>query len=273
LSEFSGDEAFTSVICWVTALPCILSWYAATSGGRILGPRPARGRLLLTPLVCLALLLAVLLRFGSHELRENRGYVFLFVLGGCLGLGLVQFIAATMGISLPHDAIDRANRPAATTLCGALLGATLCYAGADIGEGATIWTTFVPALLAIAAWASVWAGYQLLTNVADAVAIDRDSAAAWRLAGLLVASGLILGRSVAGDYESASRTLRDFVFEGWPAAALLIVAAGIDGRIRSTLPSSPAKLSIWPATAYVLAAVAYVVRLGPWNHLPRGGGQ
>jgi hypothetical protein len=271
LFDFSADETLAFFFCGAAAAAFLCRWYVPLFTVTRLGTPAPRLALVVAPPACLAVLLPVLVTFGSHELREDPGYILLFTLGGLLWMGFAAVLSSAAGISRRQDALERRNRPAAVVIVGALLGVTLTYAGANIGEGATIWMTFGPAVLATLAWAAAWAVYQALTNVADAVAIDRDAPAAWRLAGLLVAAGLILGRSVAGDYDSASNTVRDFARHGWLVLPLVCVAAWVE-RLSDARPAARAR-GLAAALSYVVAAAAYVASLGPWNHVPRGGGR
>jgi hypothetical protein len=267
LSEFSGDEVLALLVSGASAAAFCFKWYSPLVTLPPLGRRRVpRLTLAAIPPACLALLLPVLDRYGSHELREDGGYVILFMLAGAAWLGIATTVAALLGVSHRDDALEHRNRPAAVALAGALLGATLAYAGGNIGEGATIWMTFGPAALATLAWAVLWAIHQALTNVADAIAIDRDAPSAWRLAGLLTATGLILGRSVAGDYQSAGQTLADFIRQGWPALVILLLATGIQRSRNGAVARG-----LLTALAYVLAAVAYAAWLGPWNAAAKGG--
>jgi hypothetical protein len=275
LTDFSDDEGFVLFISGIAAAVFMLKWYAPLLTLSPLGRRRApRITLAAAPIACLALLLPVLQHYGSHELRDDGGYVLLFMLAGAAWLGLADITATLLGVSQRYDALDHRNRPAAIALAGAQLGITLAYAGANIGEGATIWMTFGPAAVVTLAWAAVWTTHQSLTNVADAVTIERDPASAWRLAGLLTAAGLILGRSVAGDYQSPDQTLADFARQGWPVLLLLCAATWLQRRHRPTAgrPRQPwFTRGMLLALAYLLAAAAYVACLGPWNHAQKGG--
>src|SRR4051812_13339427 len=84
-----------------------------------------------------------------------------------------------------------------------------CHAGANIGNGPGWWVVIFSAALATGSLLVLWIALADLTPVADAVAIDRDPAAGIRLGGWLAASGLVLGRAVAGDWESAWQTVAE----------------------------------------------------------------
>jgi hypothetical protein len=221
--------------------------------------------LALAPPLCMILLLPVLLHLTSHEVIEYHGYVLLFLLAGVVWLAIAIGIATLLGISLRDDAIERRNPAAATVHCGAMLGLTCAYAGANVGEGATIWMTFGPAVLATLAWAGAWLVYQVVTDVADAVTLERDLPSALRLAGLLVAIGLLLGRAVAGDYESAERTLHDLFVQAWPVVPLTLAAAVIQWAVRPTparRSTSIARHALLPTAIYLAVAICWMLLLG-----------
>jgi hypothetical protein len=180
----------------------------------------------------------------------------------------MTLIMPLAGLRLRADAVERRNFATSIAASGALLGTSLCYAGGNIGGGQTIWSTILPALLATGTWFAAWMIVEALTGVSESIAIDRDAASAWRLAGFLVSSGLVLGRAVAGDYHSAAETLRDFATEGWPVIVAIVAIAALQPWAKPTPqnPSPSARLrGIIPAMAFVLAAALYAVALGRWR--------
>jgi hypothetical protein len=101
-----------------------------------------------------------------------------------------------------------------------------------------------------------------MTPVVDTVTIDRDPAAGLRLGAFLVACGLVLGRSVAGDWESAANTVADFV--AWlPFVLFLLIAAKVFERLGRVTPEKPRgsliALGILPSLVYLLIAIGAVV--------------
>jgi len=93
-----------------------------------------------------------------------------------------------------------------------------------------------------------------------------------RLAGLLLAEGLILGRAIAGDWRSASATITDFAHDGWPAVILGLIAIVLERVLR---PTSRNPRPIWtthglvPALAYLLVGLMWIARLGWWEGAAR----
>jgi hypothetical protein len=72
-----------------------------------------------------------------HERFEEVDRV-LFLAGGGAWLTIAMLAMPLLGIDPRGDALERGNRAATLVTCSAMLGAMLCYAGANIGEGATI---------------------------------------------------------------------------------------------------------------------------------------
>jgi hypothetical protein len=100
----------------------------------------------------------------------------------------------------------------------------------------------------------LWAALERLTRIAEAVTVERDRAAGWRLAGFLVAAGLIAGRAVAGDWQSTAATNYDFAMHIWPAMLLLGAALIVESLCRATAarptPSVP-RCGLMPSLVYL----------------------
>jgi hypothetical protein len=98
------------------------------------------------------------------------------------------------------------------------------------------------------------------------VTVDRDLAAGLRMAALLTALGLILGRSVAGDWLSVESTLRDFLQEGiLPAVALTATAATIEflaGPTKRRPFASLVGFGACPAALFLALALAWLWHIG-----------
>jgi hypothetical protein len=104
----------------------------------------------------------------------------------------------------------------------------------------------------------------LLTSVSDAITVDRDECAGIRLGGLLLGIGLLSGWSVAGDWISASATLKDFATSSWPAMLLTAVAVIVEVIFRRASIHLSAKTisSEVISAVYVGLAVVCVVTRG-----------
>jgi uncharacterized membrane protein YjfL (UPF0719 family) len=227
-----------------------------------------RWLLLAVPALCAALLWGVLRNLAADDVREAPVYLYLYMVLGAAWLAVAVRFLPLFGLSARDDVVERGNRAAALALSGALLGITLCYAGGNIGNGPGWWVVVFCAALATGALFALWFSLDQVTGLADAVTIDRDPAAGVRAAAFFLGTGLILGRAVAGDWESATATVSDFGAAGWPALVLFLLAVYVERHLRPTAerPNLPLVTHGWlPAAAYLGLAAAAVARQGSWG--------
>ena len=170
-----------------------------------------------------------------------------------------------LGLSPHDDVVERRNASAAPATAGAMLAVACCYAGGNVGDGPGWWVVVFAGLLATGALFLAWYLLESIGKVSDAVTVERDVAAGWRLGGLLLALGLIFGRGVAGDWVSAGATCSDFVRVAWPAVPLVVGAGMLERSARPTVQAPvPAvvTLGVLPAFVYLGLGWAYVTWLG-----------
>jgi hypothetical protein len=149
---------------------------------------------------------------------------------------------------------------------GGLTGLTLCFAGANIGDGPGWWVVLYAASLSTVTLFAVWACLERLTHVSEAVTVDRDVASGLRLGGFLAAAGLILGRAVAGDWVSVGATNVEFVRMAWPVLVLLVLAVPVERVFRPSVEQpAPAWLlcGLLPLMIFVGGTVVWVALMGP----------
>lgn len=262
----SGDEVFMLIASAIVALTSWGVWYIAPALVRSVGRRPPAWRLLrLTPLGAAALLWVVLRNAASFDVRDDPRYLTFYLVLGAAWVGVWIRWLAVAGISTRDDVVERRNGSAALAVTGALLGITLSYAGGNIGDGPGWWVVVFSAALATPALFVAWMLLEAVSGVSDTVTVDRDPSAGLRLGGFLIACGLILGRSVAGDWVSAEATVRDFAATAWPVIVLVVVAAVVE-RVARPTPDSPRPALLpygfVPALLYVAGAAYHVMRLG-----------
>jgi hypothetical protein len=262
----SGDEVVVLVASILSAFWFWGAWYIRPTLVRQVGRRPVGRRLLqVTPLAAAGLLWLVLKNASAEDVRDDPTYLTFYLVFGAAWVGFFVRLLAVAGISTRDDVVERANASASIAVAGAMLAITLCYAGGNIGDGPGWWVVAFAAGLATLALFAAWMLLELISGVSDVVTVDRDAAAAVRLAGFLVACGVILGRSVAGDWVSAEATVRDFVVVAWPVLVLVGVAAVVERVARPTMatPRPPiVPYGFVPAALYVAAAIVHVQRLG-----------
>ena len=211
------------------------------------------------------LIIVVLRTIASFDVVDDLRYQFMYLVLGLAWMRIAQTAFAFAGLSARDDVVERGNGAAAIALAGALIGVALCYVGGNIGDGPGWWVVVFSAGLSTLTSLALWIVLTLCSPVADVVAIDRDRATGTRLAGFLIALGLVLGRGVAGDWISGPQTIADFTVALPTAAVILAMAIAVERFARPTADrphGSIVALGILPALAYLAIAVAGVQALG-----------
>lgn len=216
---------------------------------RLFVPLRVRLELAATVILCLALIFGVLITIASRDVRRSAYCVVGYELLGALWLAGALGLFPFFGVSPRDDAIERKNSAALSTVNGALVGVAACFGGANAGNGPGPGAVIFCAVLASAGFFLLWFLIDLAgSRWTDAITIDRNHGAGFRLGGLLLAIGLALGSSVTGDWVSAEGAARDFVQRSWPVVPVLCIALLSEARLRR----SPKDNAGWPtAAAYV----------------------
>ena len=257
----SDDEVSVGVLAAVFAAAF---WAGGFYTARRADPlaRSGRGRAvaIVVLLTALGVVTAALVTGADPQVRSNPGYVVLFLAVAADALAAATLAGSAFGLSALDGFVRGPNAAAAWAVAGLWLGTGLVNAGANIGRGDTIDTTIGPLALALATLLLLIGVLAAATGRFRAVRIDRDTPAGVRAAGLFVAWGLVLGRAVAGDWESARRTWEDFLAHGWPVLVLLVIAVPAEWVLRPTVrrPRVPWAAGVGPAVAFIVAAVGWV---------------
>ncbi len=207
----SGDEVFALL---VGSLVALVAWgWRWIRLGQLVTWRADRGRRLwfaASPLLIGVILFLVLRHWAAQDVRDSSVYLpYYLVLGlGWVGAGLSW--CRWQGVDGPGDGIGRGNPATLPAETGAILGLTACYAGANLGDGPGWWCVVFAGGLATGTWAIAWRVLDAVTAIGEAVQVERDPAAGWRLGGYLVASGILCGRGGAGDWHGFDQTVREF---------------------------------------------------------------
>lgn len=268
LFDWSGDEFLVGVVATgvaaFTLLPLMGDLLCVQSFGRPAGGR----RVVLAGLLAgVGLSVPVLLWWADPvHVVGYLDYTLLFLVGAAAWVGFVGRVALPcVGLSIRDDVSERGNPAAAVVVAAALLGAGLIYALANVGGGDTIWTTLLPAAAATGNWLGLWLLLAAATGVSDRVAIDRDPAAAARLAAYLLASAAILGASMAGDFAGYEQASGDLVWFGcWPTGAGWVLAIVAERR-HQPAPSRPVGRVTTDALPTVVGQVVLAVAAIAWR--------
>jgi len=264
----SGDEIFILIGGWVAGAIGWGWWYRSLMAPREMGPpTAARSILRAAPLLSLAVVFLVLRRFAAGDVRDSPAYVVMYLGLGAAWIFLAQTPTIWLGIGARDDVGERRGSPAAVALSGALLALSLCYGGANVGDGPGWWVVVFSAACSTGGFLLVWFAVEAMSGVSEAVTVDRELASGIRLAAFLVAVGLILGRAVAGNWGSAEATLRDFARQSWPVPLLAAVEVSI-GRASRRPSAALLRAAPWGgvlvALLYLAASFGYVLDLGWW---------
>lgn len=203
----------------------------------------------------------VLRLLAADDVRNVPQYLVMYVLMGVAWLKLAESASAFFGISARSSLVEQGNVAAWPVIAGVLTGAAACYAGGNIGNGPGWWVVIFSAGLATVELFLVWTVLEVTTRITEAVSVGRDVASGVRLGGFLAACGIVLGRSVAGDWVSAPATAVDALAIGWPVVLGLAAAVLVEGRFSPTVeqPTRPVvHAGVIPALGYLLLAVTYV---------------
>lgn len=221
--------------------------------------------------VSIALTVAALWFWGAKEVRGHPAEVLFLTFVGVVWIVVAHKLFPWLGLSIRDDAYDRKNSAAAVALACALVSAAITFAAGNLGEGPSYWENIFCAALATGGLFVLWIAMEIWGNVSVSIAEERDLASGLRFGSLLLAWGLILGRATTGNWHSAENAVRDFFRDGWVAAILCLTALAVELLLK---PSRTRPFPSWlacgviPASAYLLAAAAWLWRLGRWEGMP-----
>lgn len=264
----SEDEMVVLFVALGVALWVWITWYAGL--WQIARPkaRPAPLQpLFFAPLLAALLLFGIMTRFASYDVRDAPAYLLLYMLLGAAWVGGALRGMAFFGIRPKDDVAERANAAAGHATVGAVIGLMLAFAGANIGDGPGWWVVVFCAALSTGGFYVFWALLETFTRISETVTVERDESAGARLAGYLIAAGLVLGRGAAGNWVSGEGALLDLARVSWPLI-FLVAAAGIWERLLRPTPDRPGGSGLFSgvimAVFHVAVAGLYVAFLGPW---------
>jgi hypothetical protein len=212
----------------------------------------------LTYVACIVALYFVVSRWSAEDVRGDSETV-LFYFAACgIDLGMMQEVFRWCGVSLRDDAIERRNPAAAIVGVGQIVAVTFCIAGSNVGNGPGPEVVAFCLVLSSGALVGLWLLLDRVGGVNDTLTIERDVTAGFRIAAWCVATGAVMGASVAGDWTSYSETTWDFAKYGWPVLALLAAEALIERHFAlRRVKRSSAIASATLAGAELVGGLAY----------------
>lgn len=265
----SEDEVCVLIPCIGVAFVCWVRWYwNVTAVSRLHSSQGERLLLHLAPWICAGVLWGVLRAWASFDVVGDPIYLGFYMTMGAAWVGLAAMFLPLFGVSPKEDVVERRNAGAAWTIVGALVGFTLCFAGANIGDGPGWWVVVFAGGLSTITLALLWILYDRATGVSEHVTVDRDPASGARLGGLLVALGIVLGRGSAGDWHGAAATVIEFLEIAW-AAPLLVAGAMLVERAMKPTPEKPVREIVGsgfvPSVGFLTFAGGVALAKGMWS--------
>jgi len=267
--DIDDDEMLLLIVGLVGAAASVffqVRWWTEIPLGRTLKAR--QPVLLVKPLCVTLLIIPALLLWSDPEVKASGVYLTLLTANGFLWLFLSKKAMALMGVSFDVDVQENNNRAAGLALAGGLIGISFIYCGSNVGTGPSLWNNVFSVIVGTIGFFIWWMIFEGSGHISRAVTEDRDTAAGLRLAGMLIALGLICGRAVAGNWESPEATLQDFIVDSWFCVALLLVAIPWEHRLHPTpaiYQRDVLKCGLAPALVYIVMAAGWVWHLGWWE--------
>jgi uncharacterized membrane protein YjfL (UPF0719 family) len=266
IAMMSADEWIVTIAAIVLGPGLWAIWLFQVMRFRPLDRRRGPISLVLSTLIaCAAVIFCVLTTRASDDVVNAPLYQFMYLVLGLAWLRGSQTFFPYLGLSPRDDVVERGNHAAAIVHSGALVAVALCYAGGNVGNGPGWWVVLFSAAVATSVLLLAWAIVAQLTPVTDAVIIDRDRAAGVRLAVFLVSCGLVSGRGVAGDWQSASATALDFVAIAPGLVVIVALAVALERVCQPTAARPRPAVLTWgivPSLVYALAAWATLWTVG-----------
>ncbi|MFD2386655.1 hypothetical protein [Enterococcus rivorum] len=179
--------------------------------------------LYLLPMIALFFYLVTLRTAASWDVSDSFSYTLLYLLLGIAWLSLsFSGMLLFWAFSYEDDVLMSQNRSSMIMLTGAVIGSSLIYAGANIGDGPGWWTVVFAGGLGTVSWLLLGMLINFTTGIINRITVDRDINSGIRFSAYLVASGLILARGSAGNWLSFTRTIVDFTV-AWPVLLMVIL--------------------------------------------------
>lgn len=220
---FSIGEGVITGLSICISFHFLSGWYqkvTATTG--FYNQMKLRLYLYLLPAIPIILNVITLRTLASWDVTGAAVYVLMYLLMGVAWLALtLNGMLLGWSFSYEDDVLMGENPAGVWLLTGAVLGSSLIYAGANIGDGPGWWTVVFAGGLGTISWLLLGASINKWTGIIDTIASDNDAGSGIRMWGYLIASGFILSRASAGDWTSFTMTVVEFL-SGWPVLLLAL---------------------------------------------------
>lgn len=220
----------------------------------------------LLPILILTINLITLKNLASFDVVNDGFYITFYVFIGFAWIYLFnKLIFYFYDISWIDDIITNGNYAALSAYVGAILGLTLIYAGANIGDGPGFWCVIVAGGIGILLWFVLALLINKCTGILERITISRDLGSGIRFGGYLLSTGVFLARGSGGDWFNFWQTIIDFT-DIWIIVPFCLIYLGIELYYKKqfeneNIPTDITSSCLWATLLIILAisAVLYVV--------------
>lgn len=208
----SEIETLLFLLCGVLTTIFIVNWYRYLFG--IFKPKRKLINdyiLGLLPFVLFIIIYYTLRNLASFDVVNDTLFIIFYIFFGFTWIYLFnKLIFLFYDISWIDDIITNGNYAALSAYVGALLGITLIYAGANIGDRPGFWCVMVAGGIGAILWFILALLINKFTGIIERVVISRDLGSGIRFGGFLLSTGIILARGSGGDWFNFWQTIIDF---------------------------------------------------------------
>jgi len=239
---------------WYLSLVTVTRWSAVASH---------RLALALTPILCAFGLLYVLRFHADSVVRTDTFWQAYYMVVGAGWTAAMLRLVPFLSISVRDDVLERRNAAALPAVQAAMVAITLCFAGANIGNGPGVYVVLLAAALSTAVLFLAWIAVDRIgLSFAERITVERSFPTGVRLGGFLIALACILAAAVAGDWSDLMTFLADFLRYAWPIAFLSALAVLVERQSARLGFADSTAASVFIAALYIASAVGYVMQRG-----------
>ncbi|MFD2305350.1 hypothetical protein [Enterococcus termitis] len=266
---FSLGEGFIMGLSICTSFYFLKGWYVKTAHvTRFFNQPKRRAYLYGLPAIPILLYLYTLRTVASWDVVGEMAYIIMYLFLGIAWLALsFDGMLLLWSFSYEDDVLMSKNKAALILMTGAIVGSSLIYAGANIGDGPGWWTVVFAGGLGTVSWLVLGMLINQTTTIIESITMEYDTNSAIRFSTYLAASGVILARASSGDWTSFSMTVKEFMV-GWPVLPLAGLVILIERFIfkpqtTNTDEGNTKIMSIGVSVCYILYAIVTFTLLMP----------
>ncbi|WP_035368961.1 hypothetical protein [Acholeplasma hippikon] len=174
----------------------------------------------------------LLSNLASFDVVGSEYYIFYYLMMGIAYIYIhIVVLYNFLGLSMIDDVFNNSNRAAFLTIGSSLLGLSVMFAAANIGDGPGFWTVIFADFLGLVAYVVIMYIYDRFTRTLEHIQSDHNMQKGIRYSVFVLCLSSILAYGVQGDWTSFSYTVVEF-FHAWPALILLILGLVLENVFR-----------------------------------------